>query len=275
MYKSLSLPALGHSAFFDEVCDLAQKHDFSGVELDMSFLHQLASDLRAENAAVTWFTNTTLKPAGFWLRAAWRETDNDEAFLGSLEAVAADAKLSAALGCKRCFTTIPPSSESRDFYQHFDLVVPRLIRVANILASNGIMLGFEFIGSPLLRSPQHKDFVHTLDGARTFAAAIGMHSLNTGVLLDSLHWHTSGGTVQEIEHLDHNEVVYVHLNDAAEIDTKGFLGALRSIGYAGPLTLKPTCATTTTPTTTTPTTTQRSPEEAAMAATETLNRLLG
>jgi sugar phosphate isomerase/epimerase len=104
-----------------------------------------------------------------------------------------------------------------------------------------------------MRPSAEKDFVHTLDGARTFAAAIGMHSLNTGVLLDSFHWHTSGGTRKEIEHLDHHEVVGVHISDAVAgratvdqralvgetgvVDISGFLTSLRAIGYLGPLTV--------------------------------------
>jgi sugar phosphate isomerase/epimerase len=269
MYKNLSLQALGYSGGFDQTCALAQKHNFAGVELDLQFLHQRTSDrtsgLGSQQDVVDWFTATNLLPAGFPLRAAWRETDDEATFVESLETVTADAKLSAALGCTRCFTTVPPSSPTLDFYQDFDLVVPRLISVANILASHGIMLGFEFLGAPSLRSPEHKDFVHTLDGARTFAAAIGMHSLNTGVSIDSSQWHATGGAVQEIAHLDHHEVVYVHVNDAVEIDTDGFLGALRSIGYEGPVTLRPTVAPAI----------EQTPEEAVVAATKALNRLLG
>lgn len=255
MYKNLSMGALGHSVPFDEACALARRHDFAGVELDLGFLGAIGS----ERGAVEWFGETGLTPGGFWLRADWRETDSEAAFVESLRTVEADATLAAALDCKRCMTTVAPRSDTLDFYQHFDLVVPRLIRVAEILASHGIMLGFEFVGPATMRTPRHKDFVHTLDGMRTFAASIGMHSLNTGVVLDSFHWHTSRGSLNELLHLDHHEVVYVQLNDAVSmrssddqldderemvaatgvIDMEGFVSALRTIGYLGPLTVEP------------------------------------
>ena len=77
--------------------------------------------------------------------------------------------------------------------------------------------------------------------------------------MDSFHWYASGCSLAEIEHLDHNEVVVVHVNDAVAgrrvdeqldreremvgatglIDIAGFLAALRTIGYGGPITVEP------------------------------------
>jgi sugar phosphate isomerase/epimerase len=255
MYKNLSMQAIGHPVPFDQTCALAQEHGFAGVDIDMRFLSSLGST----QAAADWFAATGLRPGAFTLRAAWHETDFETAYEESLALVETDAKLAAALGTNRCVTRVEPRSDTLDFYQHFDLVVPRLIRVAEILAANSVMIGFEFVGPTTMRTSAHKDFVHTLDGARTFAASIGMHTLNTGVLLDSFHWHTSGGSVNEIEHLDHHEVVSVHLNDGVAdrtndeqlddergligttglVDISGFLNALRTIGYLGPLTIAP------------------------------------
>jgi sugar phosphate isomerase/epimerase len=280
MYKNLSMAALGHSVAFNEACVLAQKHNFAGVELDLKFLRSLGST----EAAVDWFSATGLRAGGFTLDVPWREMDSDEAFAEGLQTLATDVSLAVALDCKRCFTTVMPRSDKLDFYQHFDLVVPRLIQAAEILGKHAIMLGFEFLGPPTMRTSQHKDFVHTLDGMRTFAAAIGMHSLNTGVVLDSFHWYTSGGTVQEIEHLDHHEVVNVQLNDAVAgrgieqqligerempgatgvINTAGLLTGLRAIGYAGPLTVQPFNATIKAMT----------PNDAAAAASAALDRIL-
>jgi sugar phosphate isomerase/epimerase len=280
VYKNLSLRALGHSLAFDEECGLAKQLDFAGVELNLGFLKGLGSP----EVAAGWFGATGLLGGGFELVTPWRETDSESVFTGALEQLTKDAQYAAAVGCKRCFTQVPPSSKTLDFYQHFDLVVPRLIRAAEILAAHGIMLGFEFVGLPSMRAAEHKDFVHSLDGARSFAAAIGMHSLNTGVLLDSFHWFASGGTLREIEHLDHHEVVYTYLNDAVTgrlideqidderemvgttgvIDIDGFLGSLQRIGYVGPLTVKPN----------TVAIRSMSPADAAVAASRALDEVL-
>lgn len=281
MYKNLSLQALGHSLPFHEAVDLAKKFGFAGVELDLGFLKELGSP----EVAADWFGATGLVAGGFELATPWRESDSESSFTEALDQLTTDAQYAAAVGCKRCFTQIPPSSRTLDFYQHFDLVVPRLICAAEIVAARGIMLGFAFVGLPSMRTAQNKDFVHSLDGARSFAAAIGMHSLNTGVLLDSFHWYTSGGTLREIEHLDHHEVVYTYLNDAVTgrsideqidderemvgttgvIDIDGLLGSLHRIGYVGPLTVKPN----------TVAIRSMSPADATYAASRALDEVLG
>jgi len=152
-----------------------------------------------------------------------------------------------------------PRSDKHDFYHHFNLIFPRLKRAVDLLGLYGMMFGMEFIGPNTLRAGQKFDFVHTMDGMRMFAAALGVDAKNTGILLDLWHWWTAHGTVTELEHLNAEEVVYVHLNDAPkgrEIDEqidqeremvgatgvlpiKPFLDALRKIGYDGPLTVEP------------------------------------
>jgi sugar phosphate isomerase/epimerase len=82
---------------------------------------------------------------------------------------------------------------------------------------------------------------------------------NLGLLLDSWHWYTSHGTLDEILSLKGSDVIYVHINDAPAgipvdeqidnvrclpgetgvIDISGFLGALKKIGYDGPVTPEP------------------------------------
>ena len=94
-------------------------------------------------------------------------------------------------------------------------------------------------------------------GMLELADAIGTG--NVGLLLDSWHWYTSGGTVDDILGLRAEQVVYVHVNDAPAgvprdeqldhirempgatgvIDIAGFLGALAKIGYDGPITAEP------------------------------------
>ena len=82
---------------------------------------------------------------------------------------------------------------------------------------------------------------------------------NVGLLLDCWHWYTSGGTLDELGRLEPERVVYVHVNDAPTgipvdeqvdnvralpgetgvIPIAPFLGALREIGYDGPVVPEP------------------------------------
>ena len=82
---------------------------------------------------------------------------------------------------------------------------------------------------------------------------------NVGLLMDSWHWYTSHGTVDELLALSNKDIVHVHVNDAPDgvpvdqqvdnrrklpvttgvIDMKGFINALVKIGYDGPVECEP------------------------------------
>ena len=83
-------------------------------------------------------------------------------------------------------------------------------------------------------------------------------SPHAGLLLDSFHWHCAGEDTDAITRLAAARVVVAHINDAPNlpreaqtvgdrnlpgetgvIDLPGFVGALRSIGYDGPVTCEP------------------------------------
>ena len=258
MYKNLNLGALGHQVPFDAACALAQKNNFAGIDLDMGFLGRMVAQTSL-SATKDWFGNTGLYPGGFGCAVAWREADSDRAYADSLARLVDEARLAAELGCTRCTTWVMPRSEKNTFYQHFNLVVPRLRRVADILGMYGISFGLEFVGPATLRAGFKNDFVHTMDGMRTFAAAIGMQYGNVGLLLDCFHWWTAHSSVADLDVLTKEEIVYVHVNDGAagrsadeQIDNeremvgatgvipiKEFFAALRKIGYDGPVTVDP------------------------------------
>ncbi|RMG62908.1 MAG: sugar phosphate isomerase/epimerase [Chloroflexi bacterium] len=258
MFKNLNTGALGHAVPFDRTCALAKQYGFAGVDLDVGYLMKLAES-QSLQAAQEWFAQTGLRPGAIGLGAKWREGDSDAAFEESLMRLAEEARLAAALGCTRCVTWISPGSNTLNFYQHWDFVVPRLQRVAAVLAEHGLRLGMEFIGPATLRASFKHDFVHTMDGMRALAAVVGAHTHNVGLLLDCFHWYTAHAAVRDLERLDPREVVYVHVNDAIAgrapdeqidgerqmvgasgvIDIRGFLSALRKIGYDGPVTVEP------------------------------------
>jgi sugar phosphate isomerase/epimerase len=252
VYKNLNVGALGHSASFDAVCALARAHDFAGVDLDAGFLSKLG-DL---TAAKDWFAQTGLKPASLSCDVRWREADSDADFLSSLKSLDANAALAAALGCTRSATWVMPASNTLDFKAHWSLVVPRLAQAARILAAHGMRLGLEFVGPVTLRDKFKYSFVSSMDGMLAMCAAIGP---NTGLLLDCWHAYTAHVPNSDLRRLSNADVVYVHVNDAPPgiaadeqqdqvremvattgvIDVKGFLGAMRAIGYDGPVTVEP------------------------------------
>lgn len=255
MFKNLNLGALGHSASFDVACGLARQHGFAGIDLDLGFLGAIAAE-KSVNAARDWFAATGLKAGGFGCGAKWREGDSDAAFEESLKAVAADAKLAAALGCTRSMTWVMPASNTLSFKQHWSLVQPRLHRTAQVLADHGCRLGLEFIGPATLRAERKFDFVHSMDAVLALAAACGA---NVGLLLDAFHMYTAKTSLAELSRVPVEDIVYVHVNDGVAgrgpdeqldldrdmvgatgvIDIAGFIATLRAMAYDGPVTVEP------------------------------------
>ena len=226
MYKALSPGALGMSVGgLARAIEAAVKAGFEGVEFYPGEVADDVERLGAEQVRAM-FTNAGLRPAGWGLPTDWRN-DQSEWRIG-LQELPRLAKAAAAIGCDRTMTWIMPCSNDLPFDENRRFHIERLKPVAAILAEHGCRLGLEFIGP------------------------------NVGLLLDSFHWHTSGGTTDDLRELSPEQVVYVHVNDAPPapiddqidgnralpgatgvIDIKGFLMTLEQIGYDGPVTPEP------------------------------------
>jgi sugar phosphate isomerase/epimerase len=232
---------------------LAQQGGFAGLELNAPTVADLL-DERGVDDVRALFSEADLRPAGWGLPMNWRGSQDD--WQRDLERLPRFAKAAAALGATRCFTWIMPCSNDLPFEQNRAFHIERLTPAARILAEHGCGFGLEFIGPKTLRDSQRYPFVHTMSGMLELGAAIGP---NVGLLLDCWHWYTSHGTLADIQALTPEQVVYVHVNDAPKgiaideqidnvrslpgetgvIDIAGFLGALRGIGYAGPVVPEP------------------------------------
>jgi len=143
------------------------------------------------------------------------------------------------------------------YRKNFEQHRTRLGEVAGILGEQGLSLGLEFVGPKPSRDRNRFPFIHTIEEQLELNAAIGRN--NVGILLDSYHWFTSGGSVSDIERLTGKQIIEVHVNDAQPgipvdqlqdgkralpcstgvIALKGFVAALAKIGYDGPVTCEP------------------------------------
>ncbi|MHC4190802.1 MAG: sugar phosphate isomerase/epimerase family protein [Planctomycetota bacterium] len=161
------------------------------------------------------------------------------------------------LGVKRVATWISPGHRELTYLQNFKRHKRRLCEVAKVLKDNSIRLGLEFVGPRTFRARYRFPFICTQLGMMELAEAIGTG--NVGLLLDSWHWYTSHGTVEELLGLSNKDVIHVHVNDAPSgipvdeqidnrrrlpvttgvIDLKGFINALLKIGYDGPVECEP------------------------------------
>ncbi len=254
MYKGLSPGAIGVSAETLEArIEAAQIGGFGGVEVNPSEIADLV-EMHGSSAVAARFTEAGVQPAGFGLPVEWRGAqDAWEEGLNNLPRLAAAA---AAIGATRTMTWIMPCSDTLEFDENKAFHVTRFMPVAKILADYGLSLGLEFIGPKTLRETQKYPFIHTMEQMLAMGREIG---LNVGLLLDSYHWYTSHGTVDDLRALTPEQIVVVHVNDApvgvpvdaqmdgvrdlpgatGVLDIAGFLQSLQAIGYDGPVTPEP------------------------------------
>ncbi|MGO4499774.1 sugar phosphate isomerase/epimerase family protein [Paenibacillus sp. 2RAB27] len=242
MLRGLTRAGLGKIESNEQFIELAAKYGFQAVDIDALSLVEAhtaagARELLEKNGLVV---------GSIGLPVEWRSTE--EVFREGLPKLAQAAEAAAALGCTSCCTYVLPSTDLGA--AHFMALATRRLRTcAQILGAYGIRLGLEFVGPHHLRTRWQNPFIWTIDETLDWIDAIGER--NVGLLFDSYHWYTNGGTVADIEKLRVDQIVHVHINDAPDvpveevldngrvypgegvIDLAGFLQGLKRIGYTG------------------------------------------
>jgi sugar phosphate isomerase/epimerase len=251
MYRTMSPGAIGIRADLPTALKLAADTGWQGLDLPAAEALKLAQQTSAADVAAL-FAQAGLRPGGWGLPGEWRRPYERSA----LDTLAEQAQLAQAVGCTRAYTWLLPFSDERPFRENMQFHVRQLGPIASVLAANGCRLGLEFIGPRTMREGKRYGFIYSLEGMLCLAEAIGP---NVGLLVDCWHWYTSLGTPADIRAMRAEDVVYVHVNDAPPgvaveaqldqvrrlpastgvIDSAGFLGALREIGYDGPVTPEP------------------------------------
>lgn len=202
---------------------------------------------------------------------------DDATFVEDLKELPRFAAIMSDLGvgamCKSvpCSTPLPPAEAAAK-------LVKRLKNIHAVLKDHGLALGLEFVGPKTSRGHENP-LVCDLSGAIDLCGDVGP---GCGLLLDSYHWYTSHGTVEDLMMLDPAMVLHIHLNDAMAgpvdelldmkrllpgagvIDLPGFLGALARLGYDGAVSVE----------TFSDSLDAAGPEEAARLAGETTRRTL-
>ncbi|HEY6737883.1 MAG TPA: sugar phosphate isomerase/epimerase family protein, partial [Actinopolymorphaceae bacterium] len=154
-------------------------------------------------------------------------------------------------------TWIRPMSDRLTYRRNFARHVERVALIDEILTAAGVRFGLEYVGPKTFWSTEPYPFVHTLAELLELIAEVGGD--NVGVVLDTFHWYTAGETVDDLLALSADRIVAVDVNDAPSgrdrdaqidqermlpgatgvIDASAFVGALRTVGYAGPVKVEP------------------------------------
>ncbi len=253
MYKTLGVGHIGVKATQLQALDYATRYGFGGVNVHADELEKMTAEERQEVLARMKAHNLRWGVSG--LPVQFRTTD--EEFKRTIAALPGRAKVLAELGAVRVCTWIMPGHDTLTYLRNFEQHRIRLAEVARLLKDQGISLGLEFVGPKPSRDRSRFPFIHTVEEQLELNDAIG--SDNVGILIDSYHWFTSGGSVSDIEKLAGKQVIEVHVNDALPglpvdqlqdgkralpcstgvIDLRGFMTALAKIDYDGPVTCEP------------------------------------
>jgi len=252
-YKNLGHGHIGVKANQHQALDYAVKYGFDSITPNLGeFENKSSAEIRE------WVE--TMKEKGVRYGASGLPVEfrrDEDRFQKNLARLPKQAGVLKQLGVKRMATWIPPGHRELTYLQNFEQHKRRLREVAKVLKDNGIRLGLEFVGPRTSRARSRFPFICTQSGMMELAEAIGTG--NVGLLLDSWHWYTSHGTLEELLQLSNNDVIHVHVNDAPAgipvdeqidnrrrlpvttgvIDLKGFINTLVKIGYDGPVECEP------------------------------------
>ncbi len=249
MISTLNPVTAGGGLPFAEFVALASRAGFQAVDFSIEAAHNLG----LPGAAETLESNGIL-PGAIGLPVEWRK---DEAtFREGLAQLPEFAKFAQDLGCRRCVTwVLPDGGMLKDQYRKISL--GRFIEIARVLADNGVRLGLEFIGPHHFRTKPENVWFYDIAGGLEVADEINSHlqSNNVGLLVDCYHWHTAGNGTMDLAAIPLEQIVHVHVNDAAQgvaipdlqdgvrelpgatgaIDIVAFLSTLAALGYDGPV----------------------------------------
>ncbi len=252
-YKNLGHGHIGVKANQRQAMEYAVKYGFDSITPNLrEFENKSTAEIRE------WVA--TMKEKGVRYGSASLPVEfrrDEDRFKRELALLPKRASVLKQLGVKRIATWISPGHRQLTYLQNFEQLKRRFREVAKVLKDNGIQLGLEFVGPRTSRARSRFPFICTQLGMMELAEAIGTG--NVGLLLDSWHWYTSHGTVEELLHLSNKDVIHVHVNDAPSgidvdqqmdnrrqlpvtsgvIDMKGFINALVKIGYDGPVECEP------------------------------------
>jgi sugar phosphate isomerase/epimerase len=255
MFKNLNPGALSVTGHQSEIIELALTYGFGGMDLNVVEF-ATRSRLKGVEYARRLIDSAKLKIGSFALPLDW-ETD-DDTFAKELAKLPEYAQAAVAAGCTRCIATVLPANDTRPYHENFEFHKRRFQETCRALEPSGVRLGVGFKAAEYLRKNQAFQFVHDLDALTLLLNMVA--APNIGLLLDIWEVVVGGGSLDSVRKLPVEQIVAVHVADLApavgngEIDEKSRLlpGAeggridittllvyLKSAGYDGPVTPRP------------------------------------
>lgn len=238
MFVALNSVTVSGRVPWPEFAHLAHRVGYHGVDVDLK--KGMDDGLDSTRALLK---ELKLKSSALSFPVEFRK--DDAAFRAGLKNLDAAAHFALGIGSPRMVTWIM-SATDRPKDEQRKILKERFQEAAAVLAKSRVRLGLEFLGPLHIRKSAKYEFIWRMDEMTEFAKECGE---NVGLLLDSWHWHHAGATPQDIVKAGRERIVHVHFADAPDLppekirdnerllpgegvlNWKGFLGALKEIGY--------------------------------------------
>jgi sugar phosphate isomerase/epimerase len=255
MFRNLSAAALGVVGQQNEIIELALTYGFQGLDIDIAEFATRAK-LRGGAYARRLIESANLQVGSFVLPV---ELDADEElFTKKLEKLPEYVNAAGEIGCRRCVTTIAPSSDTRPYHENFELHRRRIGQVCKVLEPAAVRLGIGFRGATYARKGSGLEFIHGLEALLMLIQMAPGE--NVGLNLDVWEVLAEGGSLDSIRGLSARQIVAVdvanlpagvtldELDDhsrllpgaeGAAVDMASVLAMLAQLGYDGPVTPRP------------------------------------
>ena len=259
MFKNLNPSALGVTGHQSEIIELALSFGFTSIDLNVTEFATLTR-LKGVPYARRLFDSTALKMGlklgTFAFPFDW-ESD-EEQWAKDMKKLPDYAQAAVEAGCLRCVATLAPASETRPYHENFEFHKRRFQEICRVFEPAGIRFGIGFQGAEYLRKNRPFQFVHEMDALTLLVNMVASPCI--GLLLDIWDVVVSGGSLDAIRKLPAEQIVAVQVADlmaganngdideksrllpgteGGRIDIPTFLVYLKSAGYDGPITPRP------------------------------------
>lgn len=211
MYKNFSANLLGISGRQSELIELALTYGFRGIDVDMVDMLKRSQRTDFEDAS------KYLRAADILIGGFRVEVDldaDDSTFANQLAALHPVAEIAGQLDAKRAFTMLPAATDQMPITEYFDVLRERLAQIGEVLGKQGVQLGVNFNAGHEATQDKQFELVTKVDGFLALVKAVAAE--NVGYVIDSWHWHVGGGTLEQLQQLNAQQIVIVRLADLAE-----------------------------------------------------------
>lgn len=185
---------------------MALTYKFQGFDIDFCRFFEQAKS-RGLDYAKRFVESANIRIGGFELPVSWQ--DSPAEFQTKLAELSQMADMAAAIKADRCHLLVPSVTDERPYHEYFEFVRERISQIAAVFNPHSIQLALGF--EPNRSDSDKVPFIATPENLVTLTKTVA--AANVGICLDLWNWFVAGGTFDQIQQLDSNQIKIVRLAD--------------------------------------------------------------